>query len=373
MTQALQVGQFAIVDGEVVDRGPSAGAFQGRGPSDDRSELYVVAEGTTPAGEDYAGHVVSLLGQVWSGLDISLTGSLQRLFSEADLAVRDWNRKSIAQHRVAIGLTCFARRGGQTVVAQAGPSIAYHLSHGKLRIYTPDDEHEAPLGSGKSNGPQLEAIELAAGDRLLMLSTRATAELDEELIADILALPGEQILGELYHRLSHLDAVTVVLVAGPPAVSAIGSRREDFAEEVVIDDTYEIGGPPADDPANAELTFQPSLFVSDEPGEAAVATARRQLQDTAPRRRVETFLPAMPFEPPQPLRRAAGDDVLSRLAMERTARASASHAAWQASNDRQPRIRSGPIAVTPAITSPQTDLSTGRSRRKNSFSRGLVP
>src|SRR5215213_3019731 len=102
MTGSLQVGQFAIIDGEVVDRGPGAGVFHGRGPAGDRPELYIVAEGTTPAGEEFAGHIVSSLGQLWATLDLSLTGALQRLVREAQLLIRDWNHKSIAQHRVAI-------------------------------------------------------------------------------------------------------------------------------------------------------------------------------------------------------------------------------------------------------------------------------
>ncbi|MBK9342948.1 MAG: hypothetical protein IPN07_07890 [Dehalococcoidia bacterium] len=128
MTEPLQVGQFAIVDGEPVDRGPNAGVFRGKGPADDRAELFLLAEGTTPAGEAFAGHVISDLGQVFAGLDMSLTGSLGRLFQEAERNVGDWNRKSIAQHRVALGLSAFGRRGEQAVIAQAGPTAAFLLS-----------------------------------------------------------------------------------------------------------------------------------------------------------------------------------------------------------------------------------------------------
>src|SRR5690606_37895520 len=135
-------------DHEPVDRGPNAGIFQGRGPAGERAELFVVAEGTTPAGEAFAAHVVSGLGQLWTSLDISVTGSLRRCFAEAERNVRDWNLKSIAQHRVAVGLTCFARKGDQAVIAQAGPTIAFHLSGGHLEIYQPAGEAATAIGAG---------------------------------------------------------------------------------------------------------------------------------------------------------------------------------------------------------------------------------
>ena len=119
MTEPLQVGQFAIVDHEPVDRGPNAGIFHGKGPVDDRAELYIVAEGTTPAGEAFAGHIVSAVGHAWSTLDMSLTGALRRIFFEAQRNLGEWNQKSIAQHRVSIGLSCFARHGNQAIIAQA--------------------------------------------------------------------------------------------------------------------------------------------------------------------------------------------------------------------------------------------------------------
>ena len=71
---------------------------------------------------------------------MSLTGSLHRLFSEAGYNLRDWNARSIAQHHVSIGLTCFARRGQQACVAQAGPSAAFHLTHNGVKVYLPDDD-----------------------------------------------------------------------------------------------------------------------------------------------------------------------------------------------------------------------------------------
>jgi hypothetical protein len=166
---------------------------------------------------------------------MSLTGALRRLFLEADQSVRDWNARSVAQHRVSLGLSCFGRRGSQAVIAQAGPTVAYHLSGGRVTAYAPGDEHARPIGTG-ATVPELARISLAEGDRILLISTAAVQELDDEIISGILKLPEEQVLADLYHRLDHLRHLTAVLVttagpgrggaAAPPAADERRHRRD---------------------------------------------------------------------------------------------------------------------------------------------------
>lgn len=317
MTEPLQVGQFAIVDHEPVDRGPNGGIFHGKGPAGDRAELFVVAEGTTPAGEAFAGHVVSSIGQLVAQLDLSLTGTLRQAFAEADRNVLDWNRKSIAQHRVALGLSIFARRGQQAVIAQAGPSVAFHLHQGTLAVHMPDEGHAAPLGSLPTADPQLTRIEFAPGDRVLLLSTAALRHLDAETIEGILRLPGEQALRELYYRVREARNVTVLLVERPPAAAAEAAPVE---AEVVIDATGE-GAPPS---VSGETGVQPSLFFTDDQHEWDLARARRQLEVVAERTRARA---AIRQPEVQVLALAAGDESLFSRVEESRARASAARAA----------------------------------------------
>jgi len=376
LTEPLQVGQFAIVDGEPVDRGPNAGVFHGRGPSDDRAELFILAEGTTPAGEAFAGHVVSALGQAFASLDMSLTGSLTRLFHEAERNVADWNRKSIAQHRVAIGLTAFGRRGDQAVIAQAGPSAAFHLHAGRMTGYFSEDEHAQALGAAPVQ-PQLTRIPFDDGDRLLLISTHALGELDDELIAGILALPEEQVLPDLYRRVQQLKQVTVILVTGPHA-----GRGRAIVAEASADDEYVIGATESEH--TNEATFQPSLFIEDE-AEAVVLSARAQLMEVMPRQAMDVRVPVMVAEAPAPLLRASGESAMSinRLAAEGAARAARSRAAvatiaaetprfaqhrpsWRSADDQH---------VAHAVTNETTEPANGngiRTRKNQSFSRGLV-
>lgn len=361
MTEPLQVGQFAIVDHEPVDRGPNGGIFHGKGPAGDRAELFVVAEGTTPAGEAFAGHVVSSVGQLVAHLDMSLTGTVRQAFAEAARNVLDWNKKSIAQHRVALGLSVFARRGQQALVAQAGPSVVLLLHQGTLRAYMPDEGHGAPLGGQPFADPQLTRVDFGPGDRLLLMSTAALRYLDEESIAGILRLPGEQALRELYYRVREARNVTVLLVQHP------GNATEAAAEaeaETVIDAT---GAVPSHRSEQSEEAVQPSLFFTDDQYEWELARARRQLELVAERTRARN---EMRQPEVQVLGLAVGQEPSPLFRVDESrARASAATAALVS-------LARGATRNTPAFDPgrpPSGGRSTDVEEGRASFARSLVP
>jgi hypothetical protein len=382
LTEPLQVGQFAIVDHEPVDRGPNAGVFHGKGPVDDRAELYVVAEGTTPAGEAFAGHVVSAIGQAWTTFDISLTGSLRRLFSEAERNIDDWNKRSIAQHRMSLGLTAFARKGRQAVIAQGGPTVAFHLADGEIRMYAAEEEFAKPLGTSRGFEPQLLRVEFTPGDRILVLSSAALGSLDDEVISGILALPAAQVLPELYRRLNQLRHLTVLLVTSDAKTAHASLRQVTVADEeaeFVIGADMEIAPPPSTDNAGDSI-YQPSLFIGDEDAEAAMEIARRQLNSVIPRTVGLVEVPILMTERVEPLRRAAGDDTLSRLAAERRASANAAQSMLQGGPTFSGAYAASANAARPAWRGPQAagneaahEVRQSRHSRRGSFSRGLSP
>ncbi len=364
MTEPLQVGQFAIVDREPVDRGPNAGVFHGKGPADDRAELYVLAEGTSPAGEAFAGHVVSAVGHAFASFDMSLTGSLMRLFEEAERNLRDWNQKSIAQHRVSLGLTALGRRGEQAVIAQAGPSAAFHLHDGKVTSYFTGGPHAVPIGAGPVDA-QLTKIDLDEGDRVLLISSEAVHELDEELVEGILGLPTEKVLGNLYQLLKHVRNMTAVLVTGPIAAKWTQAAPEALADEFVIDAT---GASAANHELDEEDPFQPALFI-DDATENVVLAARRQLLEVTPRRPMIPVRAMVAAAVPAPLLRVSGDNAANGQRRERDAITVAGNAALattRAAIGAPPAWR-GATASTDGANNDQR-----RRERRDSFTRGLV-
>ncbi len=105
----------------------------------------MLAEGTTPAGNEFAGHLVSQAERSWKTLDLSLTGALIHLFDEAQHALREWNGRSISQHRVGLGLSCLAQWGNRSVLATRGPASVIHISGATATRHEPDDEHAEPM------------------------------------------------------------------------------------------------------------------------------------------------------------------------------------------------------------------------------------
>ena len=321
MNESLAVGQFAIIDHEPVDRAPCVGIFRGRGPAGDRPELYLLSEGTTPVGEQFAAHVISSAGQAWAASDVSLTGSLLRLFVDAEKSLRDWNSKSIDQHQVRLGLGAIVRRGGQVVLAQVGPSLAFHLKEGAVRVYGPDEDHLQPLGGDRPAEPHLRGLVVGPGDRLLLISTGALELADHDLIAAILGLPPEEALRDLYQRVRSARSISVLLLTMPvdPLPGGAQQPPEQEAEfeiggdtEAGSEDEFVIG---LDTPASgfSSEPYQPSLFLIGgrrvPPGSVDPAQSKSNIR---------SHLPELEEDPLEPLRPVSGVSPLGPAGIDGT-------------------------------------------------------
>ncbi|MYI86538.1 MAG: hypothetical protein F4081_07095, partial [Dehalococcoidia bacterium] len=116
----MQVGQFAIVGHEPQERGATIGIAEGNGTGSDQCELFALAEGTTPAAHEFAGHLISQAERTWKTLNLSLTGALIAIYGEAQRSLMEWNSRSISQHRVGLGMCCLARQVNRMVLATRG-------------------------------------------------------------------------------------------------------------------------------------------------------------------------------------------------------------------------------------------------------------
>ncbi|MDE2933465.1 MAG: hypothetical protein OXS47_06300 [Chloroflexota bacterium] len=309
MNDALQIGQFAIVAHEPQERGATIGVAEGNGTGVERCELFALAEGTTPAAHEYAGHLVSQAERTWKTLNLSLTGALIAIYGEAQRSLMDWNTRSVSQHRVGLGLACLARQGERIVLASRGPASILHASGDTLTLHEPDDEHAEPMNGLEPGQPQLTSLTLAPGDRVLLVTTNVTESLSEDALADILSRSLPEVLPNLYRRITHLRDAAVLLVGVPEAGEEIlpppapPAKSEPEDEGPIIGGEAPAGGSPRD--------FQPSLFVESSPRASALDVARRRLEDVDARSRVDAELPqATPLAEAQelpPLRRAAGD------------------------------------------------------------------
>ena len=309
LNDALQIGQFAIVAHEPQERGATIGIAEGNGTGAERCELFALAEGTTPAAHEYAGHLISQAERTWKTLNLSLTGALIAIYSEAQRSLMDWNTRSVSQHRVGLGLGCLARQGDRIVLASRGPASILHASGDTVTLHEPDDEHAEPMNGLEPGQPQLTSLSLAAGDRVLLVTTNITESLSEEALGDILGRSLPEVLPNLYRRITHLRDAAVLLVGVPEAGEEAlpppaPARTLDLEDEGPV-----IGG---EAPAGSAPDFQPSLFVESSPEATALDLARRRLEDVDARSRVDAELTQTPplaaAQELPPLRRAVGDE-----------------------------------------------------------------
>jgi hypothetical protein len=230
-------GHFSIVQGQVYEFGPWQGAFSLASPDGDEVDLYVLAEPALPGSEEFCGQLVEVVGRLFQQERLSLTGALLRPLRAAHEHLREWNRKSLREHQVGVGASCLAVRGQLAYLAQAGPSLAYHVGDDRLRRVTPrTEEAAAPIGSDGEFFAELSRYDLAAGDLLLLVSPGLAALADDELVAGILSRGFEDVLPELFR-----------LTRDQPDFSAFLIACYEVAEdEPAAEETEERAGEPPD-------------------------------------------------------------------------------------------------------------------------------
>jgi hypothetical protein len=210
----LWVGQFGMEDGEAKQETPWVGAFRDDAGSDESSDFYVIVEPATPGSEDFCLDLKEVLGEAYHKEKMSLTGGVLRCLRAAHENLREWNRKSIKEHRVAAGVSCLALRENEVYLAQVAPAAAFLYRAGILmRIQPSLPDALEPLGLHEEFRPDFSRHELEDDDRLLILSPRLADVLNEDDLAQALALPGEEALPELYRRAKDVPNCGALLVA----------------------------------------------------------------------------------------------------------------------------------------------------------------
>jgi len=211
----LWVGQFGMERGEAKQLTPWVGAFPDSGGSpEEAADLYAVVEPATPGSEDFCADLKEALGEVFHKEKVSLTGGVLRSLRAAHENLRDWNRKSIKDHRVAAGVSCLALQGRDAYLAQVAPATAVLYRAGAvMRIEPRMPEATEPLGLYEDLRPEFSHYELEDDDRLLILSPRLAGKLSDSELSEALAHSGEDALPELYRRARGVPDCGALLVA----------------------------------------------------------------------------------------------------------------------------------------------------------------
>jgi hypothetical protein len=216
----LWVGQFGIAAGEAREDTPWVGAYPDPGRDEDTSDLYVLLHPALPGSEEFLGEMKDAIGEAFHREKASLTGGVLRALRSAHENLRDWNRRSLREHRVAAGVACLATRDGRGYLAQVAPAAAVWLHGARLNPITPElPDATEPLGLYDDFWPQFTAFDFEEGDRLLLLSPNLLVVLEPEPLTQALQRSGEDALPELYRQARDVEncgALLVAAEAGPP-------------------------------------------------------------------------------------------------------------------------------------------------------------
>lgn len=206
------VGRYAIVGGEVQEHGPWLVDRQ-RERDEEVLRLLVLTEPSDARSADFCKEVAEAIAALFARESLSITGGLLRALRQAHGNLSEWNRRSLREHRVSIGVTCVAIRDGEATIAQVGPSIAYLAGPDRIeRLATEGTPAAQALGGDAAIEPMFTATPLA-GHEILLISSAAEPAIGRDSIEEALVVGPERALAELFRRTRGVADMAAVLVA----------------------------------------------------------------------------------------------------------------------------------------------------------------
>ena len=206
------VGRYAIVSGQVREHGPWL-VDRRREREDDTIRLLVLAEPVDRRSAEFCSEVAEAVAALFARESLSITGGLLRAMQQAHTNLAEWNRRSLREHRVAVGVTCVVVRDGEATIVQVGPGAVYVSGqHGVTRLSTEDLPAAAPLGGQAEIEPLFSSVTVT-GREVLLLTSTVEPIIGLRQIEDSLAVGPEGALAELFRRTREITDMTAVLIA----------------------------------------------------------------------------------------------------------------------------------------------------------------
>ncbi|MGE0135725.1 MAG: hypothetical protein AB7L91_04580 [Dehalococcoidia bacterium] len=228
----IWVGRYAIVAGEVREHGPWLVERHGHRDDEDL-RLLVLVDPVDDRSAELAPEVAEAVAEIFTGENLSITGGLLRALRQAHLNLAEWNRRSLREHRVAVGLTCVAVRGGEATIAQVGPGVVYIAGpEGVRRLATDDEEAARPLGGTEPIEPQFFSTRLH-GRTLLLLTGAVDQIIGSSAIGEALRAGPDRTLAELYRRTRGVEDMTAAVIVETP--DDVDTADEDRPSATILE------------------------------------------------------------------------------------------------------------------------------------------
>ncbi|MSP21428.1 MAG: hypothetical protein EXR66_00115 [Dehalococcoidia bacterium] len=229
----IWVGRYAIANGEVLEHGPWL-VERRRVRDDDAIRLLVLAEPVDERSAEFAHEVADAIASLFRRESLSLTGGLLRALRQAHANLAEWNRRSLREHRVAVGITCVAIRDREATIAQLGPGTVFVRTGELVRPLERQPASRQPLGGTDAVEPDFTRIALEHND-LLLLTSNVAESIGIEAISAALQVGPERALADLFLATRNLEEMTAVLIANLPQIP-------DEDEDAPLDDGRGVPG-----------------------------------------------------------------------------------------------------------------------------------
>jgi hypothetical protein len=215
----ISVGRFAIVEGDVQEHGPWL-VEQTRDGDPRIVQLIVLVEPVDERSAEFCEEVAGAVADLFVSEELSLTGGLVRAIRRAHANLAEWNRRSLREHRVAVGVTCVVLRNGEATIAQAGPGLVYLLSSdGTRRVTTAGEPAASPLGSDGEITPQFVAAQ-TEDTSILLLSSFAETTAGPSAISRVFSSHPDRLLTDLFVQVRNVPDVHAVVITDAPEADA---------------------------------------------------------------------------------------------------------------------------------------------------------
>ncbi|HZP26326.1 MAG TPA: hypothetical protein VFB90_04680 [Dehalococcoidia bacterium] len=211
----IYFAQFSVNDGEFSEADEYSAHFPDHERRDiPRSDLYVLVEPALSGSEEFCRQLLEAMGQLFHQSKNSLTGGILRAMQAAHFQLRDWNRRSFREHRVAAGISALAVTDGEAYLGQVGPALAFARSNGAVSRLEPNiPEAMSPLGTDDEFWPAFSRIGFVSGDTVLLFSSNVGELLGESAVREALRYEPDQALPQVYRHVRELSDCSAVIVA----------------------------------------------------------------------------------------------------------------------------------------------------------------
>jgi hypothetical protein len=268
----IWVGRYAIVAGEVREHGPWL-VERTTTRDDEELRLLVLADPVDERSGEFSAEVAEAVAELFTRESLSVTGGLLRALRQAHANLAEWNRRSLQEHQVSVGLTCVAVRAGEATIAQVGAGVVYIAGPEGLRRLSTDDEPAAqPIGGEEQVEPQFFSTPLEQCT-LLLLTGSVDQVVGTNAIAEALTAGPERTLSELYRRTRGVRDMAAVLVTVVEGEVTEAPASDDWDEEAAVE------GAEAPDAAAATSNAAPFAWASRASIEASTETGAESTDD----------------------------------------------------------------------------------------------